>query len=855
MLPELSSENSASSIPLDLSSGPNSQGYNVLDAAWADLTHQLQELALAPDGYGRVVFVFDTANSSTAQAILSDWGNGVFLNLPDVVVLSDATLNGNAGAYSAQRQEIYLSSTLVQSDDLTGALPRVLAEELGHYIDHLLNPSGDTVGDEGELFSKVLLGQEVTDAELARIQSENDFGLLHLGGENVAVEFSSASSDSAGNSLESARNVGTLSGSQSFSDFVGSADSNDYYRFDITNTSTFSLSLTGLSADADVHLLDSSGGTIASSARGGSSSESISHELSVGTYYARVYQYSGDTNYNLSLTADSAGNSLGSARNIGTLNGTRSFSDFVGSADSNDYYRFDINNTTNFSLSLTGLSADADVHLLNSSGGILASSARGGSDSESISHELGAGTYYARVYQYSGDTNYNLSLTADNAGNSLGSARNIGTLSGTRSFSDFVGSTDSNDYYRFNINDPTNFSLSLTGLSADADVHLLNSSGETIDSSAYGGSSSESISHQLSAGTYYARVYQYSGDTTYNLSLTADSANQNLLGVSLSSQIRPGSDNVNLWLYDTGGRNTTGYIDPNRDTVVVIHGWQSSDDSREISRLAREAAESGQQVLALDWSSIAGSDELDSSLDLGFGEVSAFAPIETAQWITPVARWASATLDSLGIARNQLTLIGHSLGAYVASEIGRIGGDVANLVALDPAYPSHYDLDINTGGIQTSFDFRDVAEYSLSWVVGDNSWGIAGDNNKAATAHDSFIIDNWENNSWPWSPLGSGYTDAQAEAHSAVVDLFRDALDHGFVNLNGLEASRPSLVRDQYDDNGNNGIISGHQEHEGVIDARWNGHDWQIDGLRRVVGTSSSWLGLFESADEETTWT
>jgi pimeloyl-ACP methyl ester carboxylesterase len=746
MLPELSSENSASSIPLDLSSGPNSQGYNVLDAAWADLTHQLQELALAPDGYGRLDFVFDTANSSTAQAILSDWGNGVFLNLPDVVVLSDATLNGNAGAYSAQRQEIYLSSTLVQSDDLTGALPRVLAEELGHYIDHLLNPSGDTVGDEGELFSKVLLGQEVTDAELARIQSENDFGLLHLGGENVAVEFSSASSDSAGNSLESARNVGTLSGSQSFSDFVGSADSNDYYRFDITNTSTFSLSLTGLSADADVHLLDSSGGTIASSARGGSSSESISHELSVGTYYARVYQYSGDTNYNLSLTADSAGNSLGSARNIGTLNGTRSFSDFVGSADSNDYYRFDINNTTNFSLSLTGLSADADVHLLNSSG-------------------------------------------------------------------------------------------------------------ETIDSSAYGGSSSESISHQLSAGTYYARVYQYSGDTTYNLSLTADSANQNLLGVSLSSQIRPGSDNVNLWLYDTGGRNTTGYIDPNRDTVVVIHGWQSSDDSREISRLAREAAESGQQVLALDWSSIAGSDELDSSLDLGFGEVSAFAPIETAQWITPVARWASATLDSLGIARNQLTLIGHSLGAYVASEIGRIGGDVANLVALDPAYPSHYDLDINTGGIQTSFDFRDVAEYSLSWVVGDNSWGIAGDNNKAATAHDSFIIDNWENNSWPWSPLGSGYTDAQAEAHSAVVDLFRDALDHGFVNLNGLEASRPSLVRDQYDDNGNNGIISGHQEHEGVIDARWNGHDWQIDGLRRVVGTSSSWLGLFESADEETTWT
>jgi hypothetical protein len=64
-------------------------------------------------------------------------------------------------------------------------------------------------------------------------------------------------------------------------------------------------------------------------------------------------------------------------------------------------------------------------------------------------------------------------------------------------------------------------SLNLTGLIANANVELLNSSGGVISSSTAGGNTSESITSQLSAGTYYARVYQFSGNTIYNLSLNA----------------------------------------------------------------------------------------------------------------------------------------------------------------------------------------------------------------------------------------------------------------------------------------------------------------------------------------------
>ncbi|OBQ29580.1 MAG: hypothetical protein AN483_09905 [Aphanizomenon flos-aquae MDT14a] len=222
---------------------------------------------------------------------------------------------------------------------------------------------------------------------------------------------------------------------------------------------------------------------------------------------------------------DNAGNTLATARAVGTLTATQSFSDWVGSADIDDYYSFNVTTPSNVNLNLTGLSADVDLYLLNSSGTVISSSIYG-TTSESITSQLSAGTYYARVNRYSGNTTYGLSLNAtavapvDNAGNTLATARNVGTLTATQSFSDWVGSADIDDYYSFNVTTLSNVNLNLTGLSADVDLYLLNSSGTVISSSIYG-TTSESITSQLSAGTYYARVNRYSGDTTYGLSLNA----------------------------------------------------------------------------------------------------------------------------------------------------------------------------------------------------------------------------------------------------------------------------------------------------------------------------------------------
>jgi Ca2+-binding RTX toxin-like protein len=124
------------------------------------------------------------------------------------------------------------------------------------------------------------------------------------------------------------------------------------------------------------------------------------------------------------------------------LAGSRTFTDFVGSSDTNDYYRFTLNSGSNFGLNLTGMSADADVDILNASGSVIASSTAGSNNNESISQTLDAGNYYVRVYQYSGDTNYTLSLSQQNVATPTSGEARYGTeandiISGT-SFADLL---------------------------------------------------------------------------------------------------------------------------------------------------------------------------------------------------------------------------------------------------------------------------------------------------------------------------------------------------------------------------------------------------------------------------------
>jgi hypothetical protein len=344
----------------------------------------------------------------------------------------------------------------------------------------------------------------------------------------------------AGNTLGTAKELNITPSIQTFTDWAGSLESNDYNRLSLGGRSSFNPTLDEMTANADMEEFGSSRLGIGRGIAGSTSTEYFGSSWNGGTYYTQgvPYETANTNRLNAATTpADNAGNTLSTARVVNLASTPQTFQDWVGTQDTNDYYRFSVGSPSGFNLTLNGMSANADVHLLNSAGAVISrGTVSGNTGTETITSGLDAGTYYIRVFPVgAANTNYNLSASitpVDYAGNTTIDARNININSNPSTYTDWVGSIDLSDYYSFNISNTSDFQLVLNGLTADADVQLLrlNNNGTTtqVGSSAASGTSAEVINiNNLAAGTYMAWVYQYSGDTFYNLSLSASLPNTN----------------------------------------------------------------------------------------------------------------------------------------------------------------------------------------------------------------------------------------------------------------------------------------------------------------------------------------
>jgi PKD repeat protein len=231
---------------------------------------------------------------------------------------------------------------------------------------------------------------------------------------------------------------------------------------------------------------------------------------------------------------DRGGNTLGTASYIGIVGPgySNTISDFVSKGDRNDYYRLRVQQQTKVNFTLYNLTDNASLQLVNASGVALQTSNRSGALSETLTSTLSAGTYYLRVYYgLSGFTPYSLRVlataptaTPDLAGNSPSAAAPIGTVTVgySKRLTERLTTQDLDDYYVFHVQDALNIELTLGGLSANAQLALLDASGNSIQYSGRRGTYSEKITRTLSAGTYYVRVFGTQPITTnYVLDLKA----------------------------------------------------------------------------------------------------------------------------------------------------------------------------------------------------------------------------------------------------------------------------------------------------------------------------------------------
>jgi pimeloyl-ACP methyl ester carboxylesterase len=417
--------------------------------------------------------------------------------------------------------------------------------------------------------------------------------------------------------------------------------------------------------------------------------------------------------------------------------------------------------------------------------------------------------------------------TASDPNGTLGTAGNWDSFSDrTHPISDSIGfNGDRNDFFRFGVaNNRTNVNLTLSGLSADADLELIRDSnnngridpGEVIGSSRNSGTTVDSVSRILEPGDYFVRVLPgtSTAKTNYNLELKA---------VNLAGNIqnnRPNNNAVDFYRYgivrDSKGKEvlarTNSGIESSKDTIVVVHGRGDSSEGSNIKALLEAATRKypNHQVLGLDWNKPAKDD----------GQ----PPLTAARSIAPVADWAKNVLAKIGLTSERISLFGHSLGSYVSAEIGKLFGKVENLVAIDPAWPGFtYDID-EKPGFQGITQFQYTAKNSLAFVVKEDGYGsIAGSGHAANKAHNSLVI-SYEGLA---NPLNAN------SPHNTAVNVVADAVSKGYLRLENNLALPSGFWKDKYGDSGN--YIKWTGTHEGRVTAT---RDGKIKELAYISGSS-----------------
>lgn len=238
--------------------------------------------------------------------------------------------------------------------------------------------------------------------------------------------------------------------------------------------------------------------------------------------------------------ADPAGDNRNTALNLGTLaNGQQvQYTEVVGPQDFADFYKFTITGTAMVSIDLDVVGGDPQMLLVKSNSTVvIARSTNGEGEDESILRNLGKGTYFVKVWNV-GETNagYTVSITADygsqsaevpaisDPGEKRRDAHDLGGLSADPIvLEQRVNQNDRDDFYKFTLLEDGQLDFNVNPSRGNLKLTLFQQGvGGPLLSVNKGGSSAESITKYLSAGTYFVRVSIVSGGAPYTLSAAVD---------------------------------------------------------------------------------------------------------------------------------------------------------------------------------------------------------------------------------------------------------------------------------------------------------------------------------------------
>ena len=348
---------------------------------------------------------------------------------------------------------------------------------------------------------------------------------------------------------DGAINIGTLNTQNGYSKTEeigftegGVRDLQDLYKFTLSKDSEVDITLDQLQRDANVEILDDDGSTVLfQSTEENKTPENITENLESGDYFIRVYPEGDDrTKYRLGVSADALTDekdTTDTAKELGNI-GLEEVTeiDRIGfvqgiNGDQEDYYKFGINEKSDFFLTLDQLKGNANVEVLDGDGStILYQSNNSGPKKEKINEELEPGDYFVRVTpQGAAKTDYRLGLSADVLSNeqddqepgiSLGAVTELTPVSKTGKLG---ANKDRVDWYNFSVPIESDVNLTLDRLRKDLNLEIYDEGGELVDEGKKTGRKAEKIELEgLEPGTYNVKVFPNgSAKSNYRLGITA----------------------------------------------------------------------------------------------------------------------------------------------------------------------------------------------------------------------------------------------------------------------------------------------------------------------------------------------
>jgi hypothetical protein len=353
----------------------------------------------------------------------------------------------------------------------------------------------------------------------------------------------------AGNRFSKATKVQLKNGRLSIKDSLGASDNSDFYRFTFSNRSNLNCSLNRLPGNVELTLYNDKKKAIAVSSKNEGQTESISRKLAAGSYFLQVRRIRGESKYNLrSSVFELAGRDFSDALQVSSVNSnTKLRGNFVysGSLTASRqerfaFYQFSLSDRTFCKGLVEGLAGNADFELFDSNRQRITILNLSSTTSEALEQELSAGAYFIKIKFKGVNTNYKLKLLFDDidlGGNTIDNANPI-TFGANRFLAtDKIGGTDTEDYYKVNLAAPSSLNLTLDGLSADANLQLINSSGGIIGASTNPNTTQDLLNTNLAAGTYFVRVFPATSGVSTNYNLSFNLTPLQLFGLTDTSNL------------------------------------------------------------------------------------------------------------------------------------------------------------------------------------------------------------------------------------------------------------------------------------------------------------------------------